>query len=440
MFTLLFKPNHDNGYISLRPQTPLGECNYNTWTPTSSFTWSPWYDITNDTNFIYPLSWFGLKNSVNMRVYGECPSDRSYVYVGKVQMRTFYVNHKPNVTDINPSNWSNCWNKTDKINFTINDPEGRDINYNSTIYSMPSLTKVSNISGTGGDGSLIEHDISDLDNNTIYKWIIKTNDTFTGENGNTTILYFGTSCTYSCSCPDIDESMDNSKIVNLTLNNESWVNVNISSWFNDTNPDTLEMNVKIVNQSINNTVDIDNDESMSLSTNFNFTLGSFWHNFTLQSWFNDTNPDTLEHNYIHNNNSTCQIGGCSGIVWVNYSDNNVTFNVSVNKADDSNTSTYSINENFWLLIQGFSFENETLSILLTLSLFIFFFSEGYRTDKKSGGLLMLFSGFMFIGLEFLISSYLNNLYVVPLLTPFSILFMLLGIKKAFYNDNNKDSD
>ena len=98
--------------------------------------------------------------------------------------------------------------------------------------------------------------------------------------------------------PDNDESM-------LDLNNPvvftdfdglgSDITVEWDSWFNDTNPDTLETALKITDYDL---ADPDNDESMNFESWYNYSdfdgLGS-WINISRESWFNDTNPDTLEH-------------------------------------------------------------------------------------------------------------------------------------------------
>jgi hypothetical protein len=59
-------------------------------------------------------------------------------------------------------------------------------------------------------------------------------------------------------------------------------------------------------------------------------------------------------------------GGCSGIVWVNYSDMNISFNVSVDKATDANTSNYSINLTNWLYIGVGSMVDVVISMDMTL--------------------------------------------------------------------------
>jgi len=78
------------------------------------------------------------------------------------------------------------------------------------------------------------------------------------------------------------------------------------------------------------------------------------------------------------------------------------------------------------------FEAELMSIALTVGLFFFFFIVGYRSDKRSGGAFMLVSGFMLIGLEYVTATFLNALYIVPLLSPVAIFIIILGVRKWLY--------
>ena len=78
--------------------------------------------------------------------------------------------------------------------------------------------------------------------------------------------------------------------------------------------------------------------------------------------------------------------------------------------------------------------------ILTLALFGIFFIVGYVINKRSGGVLMLFSGFTLSAFEFLASSVLNAVLVIPLLSPIAILIIVLGVRKWLYpveNENTK---
>ena len=75
--------------------------------------------------------------------------------------------------------------------------------------------------------------------------------------------------------------------------------------------------------------------------------------------------------------------------------------------------------------------------ILTLVLFCIFFIVGYIINKRSGGILMIFSGFTLIAFEFLASSVLNALLVIPLLSPIAILIIILGVRKWLYPVENE---
>ena len=77
-------------------------------------------------------------------------------------------------------------------------------------------------------------------------------------------------------------------------------------------------------------------------------------------------------------------------------------------------------------------DTELMSIGLTLLLFLIFFYIGYTSEKRSGGLFILFSGFTLISFEYISTIYLNSLYLLPLLTPVSIFIIIIGIRKWLY--------
>jgi hypothetical protein len=105
------------------------------------------------------------------------------------------------------------------------------------------------------------------------------------------------------------------------------------------------------------------------------------------------------------------IGSCEGIVWINFTDSNLTFNVSVDKSDDSNTSSYTINEDNWLYLSALSLSPE-LTLITLLGMF-FYFAE----KRKSFVLYMLTSlialpaGIYFLGWEVELTSKLIGLAI-----------------------------
>ena len=81
-------------------------------------------------------------------------------------------------------------------------------------------------------------------------------------------------------------------------------------------------------------------------------------------------------------------------------------------------------------VHGFS-AGEFLLVMI-LSLFILFFAVGYNSDKPSGGAFLLFSGFILLGMEALLVPYVSATLVIPLVTPFGIFIILLGINKFLH--------
>jgi hypothetical protein len=77
--------------------------------------------------------------------------------------------------------------------------------------------------------------------------------------------------------------------------------------------------------------------------------------------------------------------------------------------------------------------------IIPLILFIIFFVIGYTSKKRSGGFFLIFAGFALLGL--LIEARVDiQLLVALLMSPFAIFIMLLGVKKAFFNDEQDEKD
>lgn len=139
---------------------------------------------------------------------------------------------------------------------------------------------------------------------------------------------FVTPCT-----PETDKTMTNTGWDNITLNNDSWVNITWQSWFNDTGvSDTLETVLGIDSQYIN-----------------------------------------------------ASSGGCDYPWYYNYSDDNITINISVTGCGSANLDNSSINEDDWLFISGFELEPQVL-ILLLVGLWFWF------AEKSKDYVLYVFSG------------------------------------------------
>jgi len=77
-------------------------------------------------------------------------------------------------------------------------------------------------------------------------------------------------------------------------------------------------------------------------------------------------------------------------------------------------------------------DGEQLGIILTIILFMFMFYVGYYSPKRSGGLFLLFSGFLFLSLDFTLTSYMSAVFVIPWVTIIALFIIVLGIKKYFF--------
>lgn len=123
--------------------------------------------------------------------------------------------------------------------------------------------------------------------------------------------------------------------------------------------------------------------------------------------------------------------GCSGVVWVNYTDKNITFNVSVNKTDDSNTSTYTILEDFWLYL-GSTISLDAFTLLLVYLFAILYFVYSNKTNDlfirtQAHRIFILFSVILLFGIE--VGEFITDLGMTDLqramLLPFIPVFIIL---------------
>jgi hypothetical protein len=159
---------------------------------------------------------------------------------------------------------------------------------------------------------------------------------------------------YSCT-GDIDESMFDTAVVNLTLNNDSWVNVNWSSWFNDSVVDTLETVLTVESQFINSTG-----------------------------------------------------GGCYGIVWINGSNFNLTWNISIDKSNDSNTTNFTINDDNWLDIASLDFSPSMM--IFSIWAFLFYLWHKSESDEMTMLLALLLVPYTVLIPILVLSSYTTNVF------------------------------
>lgn len=88
---------------------------------------------------------------------------------------------------------------------------------------------------------------------------------------------------------------------------------------------------------------------------------------------------------------------------------------------------------YYFTTTDISFDTGQFGLFITVALFLFFFYIGYvKTEKRSGGAFMILSGFMFFAIEAGLIAYINAVLVLPLLSPFGIFILFLGIRKWLY--------
>jgi hypothetical protein len=160
------------------------------------------------------------------------------------------------------------------------------------------------------------------------------------------------------------------------------------------------------------------------------------------TWINQTNGTRT----LSIVNLTC---GLTYTVFLNFTDGNCSVNetyyfdtvaCSVNLSDCVacfNDTNFTDSLENYLITNGYIKESDNVEISLdatfiTLLLFALFFIIGYTQNKKSGGILMIFSGFVFFAFEYLVASSLSNIFVV-LMSPIAILIILLGVRKWLYS-------
>ena len=180
------------------------------------------------------------------------------------------------------------------------------------------------------------------------------------------------------------------------------------------------VSIALLNMSFNNTDFIEWDTQDANIDNGTYCLnitgnltGLITYNWAVNIYYN-----TVWYNYSYN--FTCAEGcACEDELEVlNYKLDNIYDNMI--KGDDELDISIGLDGTF-----------------LTLVLFAVFFIVGYTINKRSGGILMIFSGFTLIAFEFLVSSVLNVFLVIPLLSPIAILIIILGIRKWLYPVENE---
>ena len=84
------------------------------------------------------------------------------------------------------------------------------------------------------------------------------------------------------------------------------------------------------------------------------------------------------------------------------------------------------------------FTDAQFEIVMVMVFFLFFLAIGYFSEKKSGGVFMLLSGFILSDLAYLLTVTYNWIFLVFLL-PTGIFLMILGIMKWLVVGEPKES-
>ena len=184
---------------------------------------------------------------------------------------------------------------------------------------------------------------------------------------------------HNCTCPDIDESMHIDGYYNQSLHNESWVNFSYDSWFNDSSSDTLEIAFSLIDQFIN-----------------------------------------------HSSGSS----GCLFPLYFNFSDENISCNITITDCSSSSLINSSVNETSWLWIAGFELSEQTFVLVLT-GLFFWF------AENKKDYILYVFTGifasvggFFYLGIEaYNIISF--NTWAGIILMLFGVYCFFLSLRYSF---------
>lgn len=197
----------------------------------------------------------------------------------------------------------------------------------------------------------------------------------------------------------------------------------------------------------NSAIDCLNISQLSVTINSSAGSTSGWVNISLNNSFYNNVSFTGNNTYILNVSTfNFTVTPYTSYIWyVNCSNENIITNQSwftficisgCPCYDEFMILNYKIDQ----ILEGLDGSDEmeiefgsvTLSIFLTLVLFFFCFWIGYTSVKRSGGAFMFLSGFILLSFEGLTVLYLDAFYIMPLLTPFSIFIMMLGIRKWLY--------
>jgi len=249
--------------------------------------------------------------------------------------------------------------------------------------------------------------------NTDYKVYINTSSVnCSSEYQNSSWFWLNTSnCPIICNCLLLNENYAN-KTTGVNNSGVGYKNFTIDYNITCGNFTNAYINISVLNMSRN--ISISSNGTSYLNYTYNFSCGQ---NIT---WYvNLTGPNC-------NNYSTFWFTtiGCGGVsccdcwndsCFLNSLENYLTTNGYIQQDD----------------IVQLEFTSSFLSIFLTLVFFIFFLFIGYTINKRSAGFFLMFSGFIFLALEYIIASYLPAI-VIGLFGLVGIFIIILGVRKWLY--------
>jgi len=359
-----------NNKICLRPYlVSTGYFDYYNYTLKTSASWSDWFDITDDDSA--PLLWYADVVS-NLQIFVESSKDpflASLIFCNQIQIRFNYSwsTHDAYCVFEN-CNYVPCHPVDRRLNMTFYDFDDHDIRYNVSLYNYTdgNNTLHSYNTGTVPNGTQVHFSTMFLDmrNSTFYRLNVSSYDDCTYTYNET---FFSTPC--HCSCPDADESKTNNSYTNFSLVNDSWINISWFSWFNDSATDTLETFL------------------------------------------------TLENYYLNTSN----VSGSCYPYYFNYSDDNITINITINPG--VNSSNYSISDENYLLINGLSLDTQVLSLSVIALFFLF-------AERKNDYILYIFTAIISVVSSVYYLS-LDTFSLLSLNTWIGIILMCFGVYTLF---------
>lgn len=438
------KLNSNSGEIRLRPKFKDGtDGDWHAFAvpqhPTVS--WSSWFDITNDTN-APTWDWSEVEN-LNMSVLGAVSSNT--IYCARVEILVGWgVNTPPYIGFSIPTNWTQCWNGSggvprSEIGIGISDDQNDNLDISVDVINMATTEREANDSwfNASSDASYVVN-ISSISDCAIFKIIVNMTEVWPNSDYSCQhIFYFGMAWVESdCSdCPSTCPSYSQTTYFNYSDANISYFNISIlNEYDNETcqhwaNATQNGYNISVTPvSSCNNSIEhiyynrtLIEGSYLNLSFDISTYTGLF--NYTIEC-----NGTTKTENGVNNGTFYILLENISSY-W--------NYTVYVNVTEGSNMVFTEFNLVLLSTDLTLTIDSLQLGIFISLILFFFFFYIGFTSEKASGGMYMMFAGFIFLTSEYLIATYLNSIIVVPLISPVAFYIIAMGGYKQFFKKKEK---